>query len=78
MSSYQVTVSDAGGNQIASAGIADGDDVYVNTETVEELIPSLKTMSRYKVTVTPPGGERRYGGRSTATSSSSRSKQTRR
>jgi hypothetical protein len=61
MSTCQITITDVDGNQIASAEIEDGDDVYVNTETVEELIPSLTTICRYKVTVTTPDGGRTYG-----------------
>jgi hypothetical protein len=61
MSSYQVTVTDSGGNQIASADIGAGDGVYVNAETVEELILALKTLSRYTVAVTPPGRRPPYG-----------------
>lgn len=61
MSSYQITATDAGGNQIASVRVEDGNDIYVNTETVEELIPALQTISRYTVTVTPPGGKPAYG-----------------
>jgi hypothetical protein len=61
MSSYQITVTDAAGNQIASECVEDGDGVRVNTETVEDLIPSLRTISRYSVLVTPPGGGCTYG-----------------
>jgi len=61
MSSYQITATDADGNQIASACIEDGGDVYVNTETVEEVIPALQTISRYTVMVTPPDGRPAYG-----------------
>ncbi|MBV9449324.1 MAG: hypothetical protein JO345_25850 [Streptosporangiaceae bacterium] len=71
MSGYQVTVTDSDGNLIASAAIEAGGGVYVNTETVEELIPALKTLSRYRVAVVPPGGDPRTAGRPTSTSSSS-------